>query len=511
MASHFSIKTPPSFNKNTDDYAKWRKKFQIWSNVTEAPKTKQGGLLVLTLDDQTQETIFEKMTADDLKMEGATDQILKYLDEMFKKDESISAFEIYEDFELYKRPSHVSMTEFCSEFERKLSKVKSSGTQIAEHVLAYRMLKSANLTDKEEQLVKATINEMTHADMVKQLKKVFNVSVRSTSSELGSGIKKEANDFNIETLYGYNYSPNYDESYPGDEIRIRKGDLKTKKTPRKMVKKIQGRNPIDVFGHIKRCKICESINHLERNCPHYPQQVNNTYYCQVESFLSNSNILSEDELLIGDYHEEEESKKCSHNEDDEIYYEIEFINEKEAFKATGCGESLLEAYNATHQINHIDDESDWNFNVNENEGEHCCSLHFRDQKDDTMKADHDKNCKEDLLTGTDQSVLYEQNIKNKIIENHSEIPRENLVDDVAFNKKKHKIEKSVRLKVKENFLVNRCVKRSYLPMLNCQDKRGEYVCGIFCCEYVVMRNLDKFTLKIRNWKKRKKNLKRRKT
>ena len=149
MASHFSIKTPPSFNKNTDDYAKWRKKFQTWSNVTEAPKTKQGGLLVLTLDDQTQETIFEKMTADDLKMEGATDQILKYLDEMFKKDESISAFEMYEDFELYKRPSHVSMTEFCSEFERKLSKVKSDGTQIAEHVLAYRMLKSANLTDRE--------------------------------------------------------------------------------------------------------------------------------------------------------------------------------------------------------------------------------------------------------------------------------------------------------------------------------------------------------------------------
>ena len=286
---------------------KWKKKFQVWQNLTEAPLTKQGGLLVLRLDEQTQDTILEKMTTDDLKAEGAANQILTYLDEMFKKDKSVSAFEIYEDFESYKRPPHVSMAEFCSEFERKLSKVKSDGTQIAEHVLAYRMLKSANLSNREEQLVKATASNMTHADMVKQLKKVFNNVSFSDNSETEFKIKEEPDEGPNETLYGSKYKRNRNY-YPRDrreESRNRNVNWNEKRKENKVYKKKRGKNPLDIYGNVTRCRNCESINHWEEYCPDKRNTNRNNYVGEAES-------------------EEDTDNQCG--SDDELAYELETLS-----------------------------------------------------------------------------------------------------------------------------------------------------------------------------------------
>ena len=458
--SHFSVKTPPSFNKNNDDYAKWRKKLEIWQNVTEAPKTKQGGLLVLILDDQTQDTILEKIPPDDLKAEDAITKILGFLDEMFKKDQSVSAFETYEDFELYKRPSHVSMTEFCNEFERKLSKVKSSGTQIAEHVLAYRMLKSANITKREEQLVKATISKMTHADMAKQLKKVFSVSVAPSSSEFEFNIKEESEDVKIETFYGSTFSPNNSHPYPGkptDEIWIRKGECKTKNSHRKTSKKKQCSKPIDMYGHIKRCEICESIKHLEENCPDRSQQ-HRTYYCQVETLLPNRNNGNEDELLITDCHYDEENICLYKDDDGELYYEIYFSKQKEHFKATGCNESVSEGYNETYHFSQIkaQEKRTYDFNDNESEGEHQNSLHCRDQIEDTTETSHREGEKEALLTEIDQSKLrIGKPLINDISDNYNlnsvnENPNDPFVGIGKSIEVKQKMRKSCRYKVEDD-------------------------------------------------------------
>ena len=41
----------------------------------------------------------------------------------------------------------MSITTFCSEFQKRLSKVKASGTTLSEHILAFRLLKSRSSVD----------------------------------------------------------------------------------------------------------------------------------------------------------------------------------------------------------------------------------------------------------------------------------------------------------------------------------------------------------------------------
>ena len=258
MGTMFTERTPPLFNGKSEDYPKWKRKFVVWRSITDVSKAKHGGLLVLRLDDETQDSILELMTCDDLKKDDGVEEILGHLDNMFQKDESITAFELYEELELYRRPDHLSVREYCSEFQKRLSKVKSSGTQLSEHVLAHRLLKSANLSKSEEQLIRATVDEMTYEKMAKQLKKVFN--------QMNSLYRSTIDEHPSHTLYGSTSQSSKREFHAHKSNSHSYGQKGHRKAEDQSPKKHIGKNRIDIYGDITRCTICDSINHWKRNC-----------------------------------------------------------------------------------------------------------------------------------------------------------------------------------------------------------------------------------------------------
>ena len=65
-------------------------------------------------------------------------------------------------FETFMRSSDISIQTFLNEFEKRLHKTKSYGTEMSEDILAYRLLKSVNLSNEYEQLIKATFPELQY-------------------------------------------------------------------------------------------------------------------------------------------------------------------------------------------------------------------------------------------------------------------------------------------------------------------------------------------------------------
>ena len=238
----FSEKFPPQFNRSKDDYTRWKTKFQLWREITEVAKTKQAALLVLRLDDVTQEDIMDLMTLTQIKEEDGVDILLDHLDKMFKNDEAVTAYELYEKFVMYQRQPEISVKDYCAEFRRRYYKVISTGTQLSDHVLAHKLLNSANLTDRETQLIKATISEMTYNNMLVQLQKVFN----SGASQMTYSKSKQS-----EVFYG------------GSQRGLYGNTSSKQQTP----KKHDGKNPKDIYGKVSRCRICESVNHWQNYCP----------------------------------------------------------------------------------------------------------------------------------------------------------------------------------------------------------------------------------------------------
>ena len=167
------LSSPPVFDRRRDEYSKWKKLYSVWSIVSKVAKKTRGGLIILSLDEETREEVLEQLAIDDLKGKNSEKKVITVLDEIFKKDESVTAYKIYEEFELYTRPANCAVSDYCKEFHRKYQKVKGSGNELSEPVLAYRLLKSANLNETDVKLIIATVPQITYDEMSKQLKKTF--------------------------------------------------------------------------------------------------------------------------------------------------------------------------------------------------------------------------------------------------------------------------------------------------------------------------------------------------
>ena len=281
MAS-FSDKTPPPFDKNVDNYTKWKKKFKIWQSITDVADTKQGGLLVLRLDELTQETVMEAVTETDIRSATGADKVLTQMDIMFKQDDAVTGYEAYEAFETYQRPQSMSIKDYCTEFERRLKKVAENGTTLADCVTAYRLLKSANLSEAQQQLLKATC-KMTYKDLSTQMKKIFVTDMQGSSEVRVKEEPIEAVEYvEHETLFGRsrynnsdkrssrksNYKGSTEQGSSWNDQKRRGGNNQEEADNRDgKVRTKRGKNPPDQHGRVSRCLNCDSINHWVQNCP----------------------------------------------------------------------------------------------------------------------------------------------------------------------------------------------------------------------------------------------------
>ena len=289
MAS-FSNKDPPPFDKNRDSYKKWKKKLKLWQVGTDVPKARQGPLVALRLDDDTQDRIIDNVSDEDLTSDEGVKKILDHLDTLFEVDAILTDYETYENFETYVRPHGLSMKLFLEEFQLRLKKVEAAGSKLADHVLTYRILKSANISNSDFKLIKATTTELTFKNVTDQLKKVFKenaTKVGVCKSEMQ--VKQEPTDYEqqVDTMYGgalkrkdkkfYNrrqedtkqpFRRQEDSKQPFRRQEDSKQNARRwEDYNQRKYKKKRGKNPLDKFGNVTRCAECESINHWVQDCP----------------------------------------------------------------------------------------------------------------------------------------------------------------------------------------------------------------------------------------------------
>ena len=266
----FSEKTPPPFDAKHDNYEKWKRKLSLWESITDVDKKKRGSLIIVRLDEDTQDSIWESVEDADIKSDTGAQHVTNHMDKLFKRDDTLSAYEDYEAFETYQRPAGMSIVAYCREFERKLKKVQTAGTTLGDHILSYRLLKSARLTASQLELLRATAKDMSYKEVTTQLKKTFKSEDKDCGGDVK--VKEEPEDSIIDsveyvkqdTLFGRS-----SRNYNNDKWSSRKSDYKGQKK--------RGKNPLDQYGRVTRCIHCESINHWIKDCPDVTEKEQKTY------------------------------------------------------------------------------------------------------------------------------------------------------------------------------------------------------------------------------------------
>ena len=117
--------------------------------------------------------------------------IIDHLDKLFKKDETFQKYQALEAFDTYRGSTSSSIQKFLNEFEKRYNEIKSFETTKSDDILAYRLLKSANLPEQHEQLAKATVSDLKYDLMKDQLKRILGDSSAIPTAGFSDTVKTE--------------------------------------------------------------------------------------------------------------------------------------------------------------------------------------------------------------------------------------------------------------------------------------------------------------------------------
>ena len=117
--------------------------------------------MFVTLEGKACESVLE-LDVDDINSDNGVKNITACLERLYLKDKTQTAYEAYDSFARFRRPDNMTISDYINEFERLLNKIKRYGSDMSTDILAYRLLKSANLSEHHHQLARAAITELIY-------------------------------------------------------------------------------------------------------------------------------------------------------------------------------------------------------------------------------------------------------------------------------------------------------------------------------------------------------------
>ena len=154
-----STKVPiPKFSSDKP-FERYKQEIKAWSRATSVDKKKQGLSIALSLpeDDPSniRDKVFNELNLDDLEKDDGADQLLKYFDKLFGRDDLTVMYEKYIDFDRCKRKKGQKINEFILEFEQKYNACVKRAVATSFHpvILSLKLIDSSNLNSIERKLV----------------------------------------------------------------------------------------------------------------------------------------------------------------------------------------------------------------------------------------------------------------------------------------------------------------------------------------------------------------------
>ena len=130
----------------------------MWE-VTDNPKEKQGIAIALSLPEETEcsirEKIFDELSIVQLKADVGFKRLIEFLDEKLKKKDIADSWNKFNDFEEFKRTDTMGIKDYISTFDQKYKKIPKLNMTLPTEILAFKLLKHANLNKDEHMIVLA--------------------------------------------------------------------------------------------------------------------------------------------------------------------------------------------------------------------------------------------------------------------------------------------------------------------------------------------------------------------
>ena len=256
---------PPAFVSESKNYATYKDDLLRWSRITNVVKKNQAEVVVYGLEGHPS-GIKEKITVnigDKIQdADDGIDELIKYLDTIYKEDEMAEAWFKYKSFQKVVRAENVVVNQFIAEFEKQYLLAKTAGCDYSDTLLAFRLLEATRLGEMDEKFVLTGVDfssAKTNKDLFKQMKS--SLKKFQGRSLVSSGDEKMRHDptliaeevKQVLLAQGWKQPPRARKRSNTDPGQ-RKGGYKGKK------------NPLGTDGKPLKCFKCGSEYHFRDKC-----------------------------------------------------------------------------------------------------------------------------------------------------------------------------------------------------------------------------------------------------
>ena len=180
------------------NYELWKLQTQAWTVVTELSKEKQAVAVALNLpeDDKRKikEKVFGELELDVLNSENGMGVLFEFLDKYLLEDELMNSWNKFEDFEKFERKPGQNIREYVADFDLKFRKLEKLQIKLPPEILAFKLLKNANLRKQERMIVLTGVNFADKENMYKQTKHAlikFMGGLTKEEDETGQNVRLE--------------------------------------------------------------------------------------------------------------------------------------------------------------------------------------------------------------------------------------------------------------------------------------------------------------------------------
>ena len=270
-AAATTLRMPPAFD-DENSYEIWKEDLEIWCDLTDVVATKQALAVRLVLTGRARNAA-SQVKREDLKKENGVAILLKKLDSVFLVDKGRRQFSAFNELHNFQRAQNADVNEFVSGFEHVYFKFTEQDMTLPDAVLAFMLLRAANLGDVERKLVMSSIGDVSYNSMKSTLKKVFCDDAPAAHSALVPEIKSEpvfyGDGEDSDTAFYTRGGGRGRRQWRGSRGGGRGGQRVLTGANRLPVTARGGRrnNPVGSDGQASRCHVCGSRFHWARSCP----------------------------------------------------------------------------------------------------------------------------------------------------------------------------------------------------------------------------------------------------
>ena len=197
---------PPTMLKKS--YERYKQELLAWKLVSDVAKSKQGIVVALSLpeDHETQirEKVFDEMDLNELKKEDGLEKLLTFIDSKLGKDLT-DCLEKFEEFENIQRDSEQSIVDYIAKFDQKYHRLVKLEMTLPPAILVFKLLRKANITKNERLLVLTGMDFSKKDELYEQEKKSllkFKGEPTSNMSNVSGNVVSGGHAIKVEPCHG---------------------------------------------------------------------------------------------------------------------------------------------------------------------------------------------------------------------------------------------------------------------------------------------------------------------